>query len=74
MDGKLIARMDKRKEALGLVVGQRVKLVIGGHEGTVIGFGTAWRADSCTVFTKLDDLPGNQGTYHTCGRSWVEGA
>lgn len=72
MDGKIIARMDNRKEASGLKVGQRVRLKLGGEEGTILGFGPAWNEGSSTVFTKLDHSPGNQGTYHTCGNSWVE--
>ena len=71
MDGKLVCGMDKRKSANGLFVGQRVRLKLGGQEGEIIGFGSAFHSGS-TVFTKLDNAPGNQGTYHTCGNSWVE--
>lgn len=65
------AGCDDRKEANGFKIGQRIRLVIGGETGTVIGFGPAMHNGS-TVFTTLDNLPGNRGTYHACGNSWVE--
>ena len=71
MDGKVITRMDSRKGVDGLKVGQRVRLKLGGEEGTIIGFGSAWHK-GCTVFTKLDNASGNQGDHHTCGNTWVE--
>lgn len=71
MDGKIISVADKRKSACGLSIGQRVRLVIGGEMGTIIGFASAFH-DGVTVHTKLDSGMGNMGNFHSCGNPWVE--
>ena len=71
MDGKIISVADDRKSSHGLSIGQRVKLVIGGEMGTIIGFAAAWH-NGVTVHTKLDSGMGNMGDFHSCGNSWVE--
>jgi hypothetical protein len=72
MDGKIIPAMDKRKEADGFKVGQRV--TTWGKLGTILGFGPGWTDTQVTVFIDLDDAPGNHGTYHSCGSTWVVAA
>ena len=64
---------DTRKTAEGLTLGQRVKLILGGEAGTIIGFGPAMHS-GCTVKIKLDNGAGNMGNHHSCGNTWVKPA
>ena len=69
-DGKVICKMDDRREAEGFYKGQAVVHKLMGHVGTVIGFGPAFH-DGCTVFILWSHQIGKSHTPFQCGSGWI---